>query len=141
MRRPGDHDKSSDINEWVVRTCAARPGVELTFPFRPGTAVFKTGNKMFAMVNEDDAPARLTLKCDPDHARYLIERFEEIAPGYHMNKRHWITVSLEGGVTLTLIDELISDSYDLVLASLPPSLRATIASVAPRRARTSDGTS
>ncbi len=141
MRRPGDHDKSSDINEWVVRTCAARPGVELTFPFRPGTAVFKTGNKMFAMVREDDEPARLTLKCDPDHARYLIERFEEIVPGYHMNKKHWITVSLEGGVTLTLLDELISDSYDLVLASLPLSLRASTALVDPHRVRTSDRTS
>lgn len=141
MKGPGHHDESSGINEWVIRTCAARLGAELTYPFRPGTAVFKIGNKMFAMVTEDEEPARLTLKCDPDHARYLTERFEEIVPGYHMNKRHWITVSLDGAMTLTLIEELISDSYDLVLASLPSSLRASIDSRSRRRAPPSDGTS
>ena len=77
---------------------------------------------MFALVDVEDATS-INLKCDPERAIELRERYDGIQPGYHMSKKHWNTVSLEGLVDDSLIKELIVHSYDLVVASLPKKLR------------------
>ena len=96
------------------RFCLAQPGAAETFPFGPETSVFKVGAKMFAVVGPKAKPLRVTLKCEPELSVELRETYEEITPGYHANKRHWITVDLTGSLEDGLIRELIAGSYDLV---------------------------
>lgn len=122
-RRSSD---SSDLQERAERTCAHLPGAELTYPFNEDAAVFKVGGKMFAVVSERDTPGHITLKCEPDYAAYLTQHFDDILPGYHMNKRHWVTVTLTSTMSRDLVDDLISGSYDLVLATLPVHARRVI---------------
>jgi predicted DNA-binding protein (MmcQ/YjbR family) len=107
----------------VLAACAQLPSARLTYPFGFATAVFKAGEKMFAAVSLSDEPGRLTLKCDPDYAAFLIQRFDEIIPGYHMAKRHWVTITLDPTMPEDLIEELISNSYDLVTAGLSNYVR------------------
>ncbi len=120
--------KSTPRLERVVARCGELAGAELTYPFGDEVAVFKVGGKMFALASLDDEPARLTLKCDPDYASYLTQHFDDVAPGYHMNKRHWITVTLSMALSWDLVDELIADSYQLVVSALPASLRRELSS-------------
>jgi predicted DNA-binding protein (MmcQ/YjbR family) len=89
-------------------------------------AVFKVAGKMFAVVSLDDEPGRLTVKCEPDYASFLVQTHDEIVPGYHMNKRHWVTVTLTSTMSPELISELISDSHELIVASLPAQLRRAL---------------
>ena len=116
--------------ERVRRTCASMPGAQLTNPFGPTTDVYKVGAKMFALVGADGDIPRVNLKCDPDYASYLVQQYGGVTPGYHMNKRHWITVTLDASVPWEVLEELITVSYDLVLASLTARARGD---VAPRR--------
>ena len=81
--------------------------------------VYKVGGKMFAATVPDEFPARVNLKCNPDRAVELREEYEGIIPGYHMNKKHWNTVLLDGSVPSMLVRELINNSYQLVASSLP----------------------
>jgi predicted DNA-binding protein (MmcQ/YjbR family) len=76
--------------------------------------VYKVAGKVFAIVGVDRSPLQLTLKCDPEHGEVLRREHVAITPGYHMNKRHWITVALDGSVPRELVTELIEDSFDLV---------------------------
>ena len=115
--------KLASPRERALSQCAQLVGAELTYPFGDEVAVFKVGGKMFALASLDDDPARLTLKCDPDYASYLTQEFADISPGYHMNKRHWITLTLSTELSGGLVDELIVDSYELIVSSLPASLR------------------
>lgn len=92
-------------------------------PFGPDALVFKTGGKVFALTVPDDFPPRINLKCDPDRSVELRGEYEGITPGYHMNKRHWNTVLLDGSVPSPLVKELILHSHELVLASLPAKIR------------------
>jgi predicted DNA-binding protein (MmcQ/YjbR family) len=96
------------------RRCLELPGVVLENPFVPEVDVFKVAGKMFALISTDDSPGRLTLKCDPDLAETLRAEHPSITPGYHMNKRHWITIVLDGTVSDGLIGELVEDAYALV---------------------------
>ena len=96
------------------RVCLAQPGAEETFPFGPETSVFKVGGKMFAVVGLKAKPLRVTLKCEPELSVELRETYEEITPGYHANKRHWITVDLTGSLDDELVRELVENSFDLV---------------------------
>src|SRR5437016_10479101 len=80
--------------------CLREPGASEDTPFGPDVLVFKVGGKMFALAALDEVPPRVNLKCAPDRALELRDRYEEIRPGYHMNKKHWNTVELSGGVTL-----------------------------------------
>jgi predicted DNA-binding protein (MmcQ/YjbR family) len=90
------------------------------FPFNPETSVFKVLGKMFALTNLDARPLTVNLKCDPDDALRLRREHEGlIIPGWHMNKRHWNTVTVDGDLPDRLIRELVEDSYDLVVAGLP----------------------
>ncbi|MCX4762060.1 MmcQ/YjbR family DNA-binding protein [Streptomyces sp. NBC_01275] len=94
------------------------------FPFRPEISVFKVLGKMFALSWTDELPLKVNLKCDPDDAvRLRGEHSGLIAPGYHMNKRHWNTVTVDGELPDRLVRELVEDSYDLVVAGLPRAER------------------
>ena len=94
--------------------CLRLPGAEETFPFGPEASVFKVGGKMFAVVGLDATPLRVTLKCEPELSVDLRGTYEEIVPGYHANKKHWITVDLTGSLDDELVRELVEGSYDLV---------------------------
>lgn len=94
------------------------------FPFAPEISVFKVLGKMFALSWIDASPLKVNLKCDPEDAIRLRGEHEGlIAPGYHMNKRHWNTVQVDGELPDRLVRELIEDSYDLVVAGLPRAER------------------
>ncbi|MEU3449586.1 MmcQ/YjbR family DNA-binding protein [Streptomyces thermolilacinus] len=93
------------------------------FPFGPEISVFKVAGKMFALSALDARPLTVNLKCDPDEAvRLRADHPEAIAPGYHMNKRHWNTVTV-ADLPAALVRELVEDSYDLVVAGLPKAER------------------
>ncbi|MEV5970021.1 MmcQ/YjbR family DNA-binding protein [Streptomyces sp. NPDC051921] len=92
------------------------------FPFGPDVSVFKVAGKMFALSWLDADPLTVNLKCDPDEAVRLREEYPAVAPGYHMNKRHWNTVSV-GELPDRMVRELVEDSYDLVVAGLPKAVR------------------
>ena len=108
------------MNLTTLRTILlAKPGAEETFPFDPVTLVAKVGGKMFALVMTDEAPLRLNLKCQPEVAEVLRELYPAVIPGYHMNKRHWNTVILDGSLPDDFIRDMIDESYRLVVAGLP----------------------
>lgn len=88
-------------------------------PFGPDTLVFKVAGKMFALASLDDVPPRVNLKCDPERALDLRDRYQEVQPGYHMNKKHWNTIELGGGIPESELREMIDHSYYLVVARLP----------------------
>jgi predicted DNA-binding protein (MmcQ/YjbR family) len=98
----------------ALDACARQAGAELSYPFGPEAAVFKVAGKIFAIAGLERTPPQLTLKCDPEHGEALRGEHGAITPGYHMNKRHWITVALDGSVPRKLVTELIEDSFDLV---------------------------
>jgi len=107
----------------ALGACGRPAGAERTAPFGDGSAVFKVGGKMFALVSLDDAPGRITVKCEPDYAAALVREYSQVVPGYHMNKKHWVTVDLGPGPAAALVEELIENSYDLVVSGLPKSQR------------------
>ncbi|MFG2297042.1 MmcQ/YjbR family DNA-binding protein [Streptomyces sp. NPDC048603] len=93
------------------------------FPFNPETSVFKVLGKMFALSQLDGEPLKVSLKCDPEEAVRLRAEHEAVAPGWHLNKRHWNTVTVDGSLPDRMVRELIEDSYDLVVAGLPRAER------------------
>ena len=99
--------------------CLAKPNVTEGTLFGADTLVFKVGGKMFALASLDEVPPRVNLKCDPERALDLRDRYEEVQPGYHMNKKHWNTVELVGGIPEAELRSMIDHSYDLVVARLP----------------------
>ncbi|SBT88317.1 Predicted DNA-binding protein, MmcQ/YjbR family [Streptomyces sp. DI166] len=104
--------------------CLSFNAAEEDFPFSPEISVFKVRGKMFALSWIEARPLKVNLKCDPEDAvRLRSEHPDLIIPGYHMNKRHWNTVTLDGGLPDRLVRELIEDSYDLVVAGLPRAER------------------
>ncbi|MCM2388511.1 MmcQ/YjbR family DNA-binding protein [Streptomyces albipurpureus] len=92
------------------------------FPFGEGVSVFKVAGKMFALSSLDAKPLTINLKCDPDLAVQLRADHPAIAPGWHMNKRHWNTVTVRD-LPDSMVRELVEDSYDLVVAGLPKAER------------------
>lgn len=96
---------------------------EECFPFDNLTPVYKVCGKMFALVGLDKVPLRLNLKCDPENAIELRERYESITPGWHMNKKHWVSVELDGSLDDEFVMQLIADSYNIVVAGLKKSDR------------------
>jgi predicted DNA-binding protein (MmcQ/YjbR family) len=99
--------------------CLSKAGASECAPFGEDTIVFKVGGKIFALASLDDVPARANLKCDPDLALELRDRYEQVRPGYHMNKKHWNTVEIEGGIPEVELRKMIDHSYELVVESLP----------------------
>lgn len=108
--------------------CLAKKGVEETTPFGPDVLVYKVYGKVFALTAPDEVPSRVNLKCDPDRALDLRDKYEAIIPGYHMNKKHWNTVYLDETVPAELARELIDHSYELVVKGLKKSDREKLES-------------
>jgi predicted DNA-binding protein (MmcQ/YjbR family) len=98
--------------------CLNKPGTVEETPFGPDTLVFKVRGKMFALASLDEIPTRANLKCDPDLALELRDRYEEVTPGYHMNKKHWNTVEIECRIPDAEIRRMIDHSYALVASRL-----------------------
>lgn len=90
------------------------PGARLDYPFGEKVAVYKVGEHMFALVAEGSSPIQLSLKCDPQLSKLLREKYESVMPGYHLNKRHWITLLLSGQLAWPEVQDLIRHSYLLV---------------------------
>jgi predicted DNA-binding protein (MmcQ/YjbR family) len=109
--------------EDVLTVCAGLPATADVRPFGPETSVFKVVGKVFALTNLDEEPCIVTLKAAPAHAEALVRDHDWIIPGYHMNKRHWVTVSLGPHTDKQLVEDLIVNSYDLVVAGLPRAKR------------------
>ncbi len=105
--------------------CLALPGVTEDFPFNETALVFKVLGKMFTLTDVDKFES-INLKCDPIRAIELREEYEEVQPGYHMNKKHWNTVSVVGSLEYDLILELVQHSYDLVVEKLPSKEKAKL---------------
>ncbi|KUN33728.1 MmcQ-like protein [Streptomyces longwoodensis] len=104
--------------------CLSFNAAEEDFPFGPETSVFRVLGKLFALSALDARPLRVNLKCDPEDAvRLRGEHPGLVLPGWHMNKRHWNTVVVDGGLPDRLVRELVEDSYDLVVAGLPRAER------------------
>jgi predicted DNA-binding protein (MmcQ/YjbR family) len=106
--------------------CLAKPAAEETLPFGPDTLVFKVAGKVFLLTGLDSDPLSFNVKCDPDLAVELRERYDAVKPGYHMNKKHWNTVTVDGSVSGKLIREWIDHSYELVVDSLPAKVKAEL---------------
>ncbi|MDI1235143.1 MAG: MmcQ/YjbR family DNA-binding protein [bacterium] len=104
--------------------CLSKPGTSEDLPFGPDTLVMKVGGKLFALCNIDHFVS-INLKCDPEKAVILREQHEQIIPGWHMNKKHWNTVVIDG-LSEKLILELIDHSYELVRNSLPRKIKAEL---------------
>lgn len=96
------------------------PDVVLDYPFGESTAVYKIGStsgKMFALIAEKSKPIQLSLKCDPQLAELLRERYETVVPGYHLNKKHWNTIICSGQMPAEELRDLVRHSYELVKES------------------------
>src|ERR1044071_1385197 len=102
--------------------CLQQQGVTEDFPFGPDVLVFKVGGKLFLLAGLIEGD-RFNAKCDPDRAIELREQYDEVQPGYHMNKKHWNTVYMTGSLKGSLLRELIDHSYELVFKSLPEKTR------------------
>jgi predicted DNA-binding protein (MmcQ/YjbR family) len=105
--------------------CLSFKGATECFPFDEETLVFKVGGKMFALTSLD-GDLSINLKCDPENAIELRERFSYVLPGYHMNKKHWNTVMLDSFTDDKLVREWIADSYNLIFNSLPAKVKMNI---------------
>ncbi len=105
--------------------CLTKKGVTEEFPFDENILVFKVVNKMFALTGINNYES-INLKCDPERAIVLREEYADIKPGYHMNKQHWNTISIQGSVPLELIKQMIDDSYMLVVKKLTKKEKAIL---------------
>jgi predicted DNA-binding protein (MmcQ/YjbR family) len=118
-----DHDMTgAELRE----LCLGLPGAREEFPFRPQLSVFKVAGKVFALSALSEEPLRVSVKCDPELGEQLRFTHRSIVPGYHLNKRHWLTVTVDGSLPDALVTDLVEGSHELV-------------AVAPRRSGTSDG--
>ena len=104
--------------EFFREYCLDKRGVTEGFPFDATTLVFKVGGKMFALTDVDQFIS-VNLKCEPSKSLDLRERYDGVRPGWHMNKKHWNTVSINADVPDNLLQQLIDNSYDLVFDALP----------------------
>jgi predicted DNA-binding protein (MmcQ/YjbR family) len=107
----------------LIEYCLHLAHCEECTPFGPDTLVYKVGGKVFAITGVDSFPAFVNLKCDPERSPSLREEYDGITPAYHMNKKHWNSVTLDGRVPTLLIRELVDHSYALVWKSLSKAQR------------------
>jgi predicted DNA-binding protein (MmcQ/YjbR family) len=110
----------------LQRHCLSFPGSVETFPFAPETSVFKVEGKIFAISRLAGDPLEVSLKCEPLLAEQLREAHPAVRPGYHLNKRHWNTVTVDGSIADRFVEDMIEDSYDLVVSRLPQSRRRAL---------------
>lgn len=122
-----DVDRAASMTrDDVLDHCGSRPAAVEDYPFGDGIAVFKVGGKIFALVPLMGDRPGVSLKCDPDLALHLRDRHKAVRPGYHLNKRHWITVDLDGSIDDDECFEMIDHSCDLVVRRLTKALRAQL---------------
>lgn len=100
--------------ETLREYCLSKPDAEESFPFGPETLVFKAQGKVFLLMGLDNPELRFNVKCDPDKAIELREEFPCVLPGFHMNKKHWNTIVVDGSISSKQLKEWIDWSYDLV---------------------------
>ena len=100
--------------ETIRDYCLNKEGAEETLPFGPDVLVYKVNNKAFLLLPLDAETLRFNVKCDPELALELREQYEAVQPGYHMNKKHWNTIFVEGSIPSALVKEWIDHSYELV---------------------------
>jgi predicted DNA-binding protein (MmcQ/YjbR family) len=103
--------------------CLSKVGATESMPFGEGVLVFKVAGKIFALAALDEIPATVNLKCDPDLALELRDQYEQVQPGYHMNKKHWNTVEIGSGIPDAELRKMIHHSYELVVEGLPKKTR------------------
>jgi len=109
------------------RCCLGQRGAVEDFPFGPETSVFKVGGKVFAISALGRTPLEVSVKCEPELALDLRASYAAIRPGYHLNKRHWNTLTLDRSLPDQLVRDLVEDSYDLVVSALPKRTRTQLA--------------
>ena len=112
--------------EQLREYCLAKTGTEEGLPFGPDTLVYKVGGKGFLLTGLENEELRFNVKCQPDKAMELREQFSCVVPGYHMNKKHWNTIVVDGTVSSKQLKEWIDHSYELVVKSLPKKIREDI---------------
>jgi len=106
--------------------CLSKPGATEGYPFGPGALVMKVGGKLFAIVADEADPLTVSLKCEPEEAQLLRSTYPAVNPGYHLNKRHWNTVTLDGSISKRQVLDWVDDSYDLVVETLTRAARAEL---------------
>lgn len=106
--------------------CLSKKGVTEDFPFDETTIVFRVGGKIFALTNVEQLPFTFNLKCEPEKAIELREKYSCIIPGWHMNKKHWNTIEPDNSISLKVLKELVDHSYELVFKSLKKSEKENI---------------
>jgi predicted DNA-binding protein (MmcQ/YjbR family) len=109
--------------ETIRKYCLEKKSVAESFPFGETTLVFKVRGKIFLLIGLDNFPLQFNVKCDPEKAEELREEYSSVIPAFHMNKKHWNTVILNGQIPLKQIREMIDESYQLVVRSLPVTER------------------
>ncbi len=112
--------------EEISEYASALAGVVEEQPFGPEVDVLKVGGKIFAILSPESSPEAISLKCEPELALELRDQYSAVIPGYHLNKRHWNTVQLDGTVPDAVILQMVTHSYEQVVAGLPKSVRATL---------------
>ena len=105
-----------EVEEYIL----TMPDARLEYPFDEKTAVYKVGDKMFALLPEDKTPLSVSLKCDPGLSKILREKYETVMPGHHLNKKHWNTILLTGQLSWEEVQDLIRHSYILVSGKEQP---------------------
>ncbi|WP_084577617.1 MmcQ/YjbR family DNA-binding protein [Sporomusa malonica] len=108
----------------LLTYCLTKPGAIEDYPFGPDVIVIKVASKMFALMSRRNDQDNLSLKCDPNYSEILRQQYPSLTPGYHLNKRHWNTLLLDGSIPENEVRTLIDHSYDLVYRSLPRRMRA-----------------
>jgi len=98
------------VEEYIL----SMPNARLDYPFGQDVAVYKVGDKMFALIREGKDPVQISLKADPELSKLLRQKYDEVMPGYHLNKKHWNTIILSGQLGWPEVQDLIRHSYDLV---------------------------
>jgi predicted DNA-binding protein (MmcQ/YjbR family) len=106
--------------------CLSLLGTDEDFPFGPDTSAFKVAGKIFALSRLSEHPLRASLKCDPSLAEELRKTHAAVIPGYHLNKRHWNTLIIDGSLSDAIISDMVEDSYDLVVSKLPRQQRQAL---------------
>jgi predicted DNA-binding protein (MmcQ/YjbR family) len=104
----------------------AKPGAVAERPFGPQPLVVKVGGKIFALLDETATPLNISLKCEPAHAQFLRDSFPAVRPGYHLNKAHWNTVTLDGSIPAEGLESMIDESYGLVVQLLSMAARKSL---------------
>jgi len=112
--------------ETLREYCLSKKAVTEDFPFGEDTLVFRVLNKIFLLVSLSSNPLQFNAKCDPDQAIELRDQYDVVQPGYHMNKKHWNTIIMNGSLSNAQLKEMIDDSYNLIVQSLPKKERENL---------------